>query len=150
MPAHRPKTRKASPSPSAPASPAPLLLSAVRASVCALCAEILLLLLLCGICLSTADPTASAPIAALVSLIPASLFCGILCAKQSGAGGLPSGLLSGILLVMLLFSLGLLVPHGTAEPLLPWPAAAAGCTAISALGGYIFTHTKPRARKKRR
>jgi len=148
MKKHSVKTRKAAPT--ASASPAPLLLSAIRASVCALCAELLLLLLLCGICLSTADPTAAAPIAALVSLIPASLFCGILCAKKSGAGGLPSGLLSGLILCMLLFALGLAVPRETEAPLLPWSAAAAGCTAISALGGYFVTHTKPRSRKKRR
>lgn len=131
--------------------PASLMLCLLRSAVISIGCGVALLLILCAILLSTEDPNSYAQIAAMLIPFPISVLCGVLSAKQSALGGLPSGLLGGALLCVLLLALGAVSPVAdmTVSPtVLSAPIRAAVCILLSAIGGYCVTHTKPKTRRK--
>ena len=146
-----PKKKTNTKTKAAPRPPASLLLSLLRAAVISLGCGIVLLFALCAILLGTDDPGACAQTAAALIPLPVAVLCGVLSAKQSALGGLPSGILGGGLLCVLLFALGAVIPGGdmSAMPmLLTAPVRAAACLLLSAVGGYCVTHKKPRVRRR--
>ena len=131
--------------------PASLMLCLLRSAVISVGCGMALLLILCAVLLSTEDPNAYARIAAMLIPPPISVLCGVLSAKQSSIGGLPAGVLGGVLLCVLLLALGAVIPAAdtTVQPtVLQLPIRAAACILLSAIGGYCVTHRKPRARRK--
>ena len=136
----------------ASAKPSPtLLIGVLRSAVISLGVGILLMLLLCGILLTTEDPGTYAPLAAALLPFPIALLCGILTAKQSQAGGLLSGLLGGGVLCLLLLGLGAVLPSDTAvdvPSVLGLPMRLGACLLLSAVGGYCVTHQKPKNRRR--
>ena len=132
--------------------PSSVMLSMLWAAVISMGCGIVLLLIVCAVLLGTEDPCAYAQTAAALIPLPTAVLCGILSAGQSSLGGLPSGLLGGAVLCVLLFALGVLLPGGYASSvpvLLNAPIRAAACLLLSGIGGYCVTHKKPRVRRRR-
>ena len=121
----------------------------LRAAVISLGIGIAALVLLCLVLLSTEDPCAFAPLAARLLLIPTAILCGTLSARFSGAGGIPSGALGGLIAAAMLFSMGLLLPQSEAVPWKQSLIFAAVFVALAAMAGYFVTHRRPRVRRKR-
>ena len=146
MPKNKPHIKKRS-NAKPPRSLVPGLL---RAAVISLGCGMGVLLLLCIILLGCADPCAYALTAAALIPFPIAVVCGVLSAKNSALGGLPSGLLGGAVLCLLLFSLGLILPAASisASPLLSSPIRAGICLLLSSVGGYCATHRKPKTHRR--
>ena len=133
--------------------PASLLFALLRAAVISLGCGLILLLLLCAVLLSTDDPGAYAQTVGMLLPFPIAILCGVLAAKQTTVGGIPAGLLGGAVLCLLLFALGIAIPtgEGSAAPaLIGEPVRAAVCMLLSAIGGYVTTHKKPKTRRRHR
>ena len=132
------------------------MITAAQSACIALAVAIIVLLVLCAVCMALDDPTKYASMLARIALVPASLTAGVLCAKRSGAGGIPSGAAAGGLLTGVLFLMGALIPSapdtvqtaagqsGITEALL----IAAICVLLSCIGGYAVTHKKPKTHRK--
>ncbi|MBQ8576403.1 MAG: hypothetical protein IJ449_00325 [Clostridia bacterium] len=153
---HPPRTRTPeTPGTAAPAVPA-VFLTAVKSAAIGLAAGILSLLALCAVCMALDDPTAYSGILTYPALACAAVVTGILCAKKSGLGGIPSGALSGGILALLLFGLGAVVTADTAADAAAVPVlrtellCAAGVTVLSCIGGYLTTHKRSRVKHRRR
>jgi len=150
MPTHQKKTNaKVRSAVKAPPSP---LLGILRAAVISLGCGIAVLFLLCAVLLTTEDPGTYAPLAAALIPLPISFVCGILSAKQSTLGGLLSGILGGTVLCLMLCILGFALPRGgvTVTSPLRFPIRAGLCLALSAIGGYTVTHSKPKTHRPHR
>ena len=133
--------------------PASLFLGLLRAAVISLGCGLILLLLLCAVLLSTDDPGAYAQTVGMLLPFPIAILCGILAANQTTVGGIPAGLLGGAVLCLLLFALGIAIPSGegsAAPALIGEPVRAAVCMLLSAIGGYVTTHKKPKTRRRHR
>ena len=131
-----------------PTAPLPGLL---RAALIAVGCGAALLFPLCAILLTTPDPCACALTAASLIPLPISVLCGVLSAKNTTLGGLPSGLLGGGIFCLLLFALGAVIPAcdtANIAPLLNAPIRAGLCVLLSALGGYCTTHRKPKTKRR--
>lgn len=139
------KTRSSTTMPSSP------VIGLLRAAVISLGCGILTLLIICAVLLTTEDPGAYAPLAAALIPFPIALVCGILSAKQSSLGGLVSGVLGGAGFCLLLFLLGFALPRGGEPVLSPLsiPIRAGLCLALSAIGGYLAAHQKPKTHRRR-
>ncbi|MGM9626162.1 MAG: hypothetical protein ACI3XM_10710 [Eubacteriales bacterium] len=130
------------------------LFRAVRAAVTALAVGAGCLTVLCAVCMALDDPCAYAPVLSRLALLPASVTAGVLSAKKSGAGGIPSGAAAGLLLILLLFGIGVLIPGEAAEAhqsdsVRTELLSAAACFVLSCVSGYMVTHKKPKLRRKR-
>lgn len=130
--------------------PASLFPGLLRAAVISLGCGMALLLIVCAALLCTDDPGGYASTAAQLILLPVSVLCGVLAAKQSPLGGLPSGLLGGAILCGMLFILGVGTPDASGSPptLLAAPIRAGLCLLLSSIGGYCVTHQKPKTRRR--
>lgn len=130
---------------------------AVRAAVTALAVGIGCLTVLCAVCMALDDPCAYAPVMSRLALLPAAVTAGVLSAKKTGAGGIPSGAAAGVLLVLLLFGIGVLIPREAADAEQHFPGhsvmtellSAAACVLLSCVGGYMVTHHKPKVHRRR-
>ena len=132
---------------------ASLLCALLRAAVISLGCGLILLLLLCAVLLSTDDPGAYAQTVGTMLPFPIAILCGILAAKQTTVGGIPAGLLGGAVLCLLLFALGIVIPSGegsAAPAMIGEPVRVAICMLLSAIGGYVTTHKKPKTRRRHR
>lgn len=133
------------------------LFRAVRAAVTALAVGAGCLLVLCAVCMALDDPCAYAPVLSRAALLPAAVTAGVLSAKKSGAGGIPSGAAAGLLLILLLFGIGVLIPGEAAEAqrydrsgsVRTELLFAAACFLLSCVSGYMVTHKKPKLRRRR-
>ncbi|MBR5871451.1 MAG: hypothetical protein IKZ09_10485 [Clostridia bacterium] len=127
-----------------------LLPGLLRAAVISLGCGMGALLLLCTVLLGTSDPCTYALTAAVLIPFPIAVVCGVLSARNSTLGGLPSGLLGGAVLCLMLFSVGMILPAAsiTASPLLSAPLRAGICLLLSSVGGYCATHRKPKTHRR--
>ncbi len=125
--------------------------AAGRAALIALAVGLLLLLVLCTVCLSLDDPSRYAPIFAMGASFFSALLCGILSAKMNGGKGLASGAAGGTLYAVLLWALSLCLPGGVqTRELSTSLLLSAGAIVLSAIGGFLVTHKKPKKRKIKR
>ena len=133
--------------------PTSLIPGLLRAAVISLGCGLVLLLILCGVLLSTDDPGAYAQTVGMLLPFPIAVLCGVLAAKQTSVGGIGAGLLGGAVLCLLLFALGIVIPSGegsAAPAMISEPVRAGICLLLSAVGGYVTTHKKPKTRRRHR
>lgn len=129
---------------------APFCLAVLRAAGTAVLFGVLISAALCAGCMLTPDPGAYPGFAGPGVMLLSALVCGMTAAHLTGSGGLASGGAAGAIFSALLWGLSLCLPGTSGKELVSSLLLTFCCIALSALGGYIMTHRKPKKRKLHR